>query len=248
MKKILIVLSSVVVLIIVILVAVFFLTTGITKTADQFFRSVQNNDLEAAYGQLSEEFRASTSAEQFESFLKKSALLNGTKTSWSRRSISGKTGNVEGVVETADGGTIPIKITFVKEKGQWKILSISKTAAGVVQETGAGKTIPGEADLRKMTDDCMQDFASAVNKKDFTDFYGNFSDLWKSQITPGKLLEIFKGFVDQQVDLTVLSEYKAVFSAPPRINEDGFLELKGYYPTQPSTTYFTLKYKMTIFY
>jgi len=242
MKKFLVILLVLIVLIVVILTAVFFLTSGIAKSADQFFQAVKDNDLDAAYVQLSEDFKASTSREQFESFMRGTALINYKDASWSSRSISGKTGEVKGSVETADGGTIPVTIKFVKEQGKWKIQFIEKAASGMVQETDTTKTIPEDAVLQKMTDESLHEFALAVNNKDFTDLYNTLSALWQSQITPEKLLEIFKEFVDQSVDLTVLSEYEPVYSEKPRINDDGMLELKGYYPTQPSVTYFTLTY------
>ncbi len=102
--------------------SVFYLTSGITRTADQFFKSVKRNDMQAAHTYLSEGFRASTSQEQLETFLKGTALINYKRASWGSRSITGKTGEINGSIETADGGTIPIKMEFVKEKEGWKIL------------------------------------------------------------------------------------------------------------------------------
>lgn len=242
MKKFLIILFVLVLLAIVIVAAVFLFTKGLTQSADQFFKPIREGDFAAAYALLSEDFRAATSREEFDLFLQKSALANYQDASWTSRSLSGKTGELEGTVTTKEGGTIPLKIKFVKEQGQWKILSIEKPAAGLVPEESKGKTIPAETELATMADTALHDFALAVNKGDFTDFHATLSDLWKSQITPEKLLEIFQEFVKQKVDLTVLSQYQLVFSQPPKISEEGLLELEGYYPTQPSTTYFALSY------
>lgn len=53
---------------------------------------------------------------------------------------------------------------------------------------------------------------------------------------------VFKPFVDQQMDFTVLQALAPVFSKPPGLNSDELLVLTGYYPSQPSVTYFTLKF------
>lgn len=242
MKKFLIFFFVLIVLVILIVAAVFLLTSGVTGTADDFFMAVKSGDMEAASVFLSEEFNAATSREEFEAFLKGTALVDYESASWSSRGVEGKTGFVEGSVTTADGGTIPISIKFVKENGKWRILSIEKAAAGLEEKPPSGKPIPDDGELRLMTDIAHRDFALAVNKGDFTDFHQTLSELWKNQITPAKLLEIFQSFVDQEIDLTVLSQFKPVFSEPPGLNEDGFLVLTGYYPTQPSIVYFTIKY------
>jgi hypothetical protein len=241
MKKVLIVLSVLAAVAVVIVAGVFYLTSGITRTADQFFNSVKKNDMQAAYTYLSEGFRASTSQEKLETFLRRNALNNYKSASWSNRSITWKTGKVEGTIETADGGTIPIKIEFVKEKGGWKILSMQKEMAGLNPEE-AKKTVPDENALRSMTDSSLQEFALAVNGKDFTNFYNTLSELWKSQTTPEKLKNLFKVFIDNNVDLTIVKQVTPVFSKVPEIGSDETLELEGYYPTKPSTTYFKLTF------
>lgn len=242
MKKVLIILLAIMVLVVIVIAAVFLMTSGVTKSADTFFQTVRDGDLMAAYALVSEDFKAATSQDQFEGFLKSSALLKYQTATWTSRSVSGKTGEVEGTVETSDGGAIPIKIMFVKEQGKWKILNINKTAAGLVQTEESGMSLPGDSDLKAMADVCMRDFALAIQNKDFSDFYATLSELWKSQTTAEKLQESFQGFVDQEIDLTVLSQYEPVFSKQPAINDDGVLELEGYYATQPSTSYFTLRY------
>ncbi len=242
MKKLLIVLLVILVIIVIVIAAVFLMTSGVTKSADTFFRSVREGNLTAAYAQVSEDFKAATSQELFETFLKNSALLNYQTATWTSRSVSGKTGELEGTVETSDGGSIPIKIMFVKEQSKWKILNINKTAAGLVQTESSALSLPGDSDLKAMADVCMRDFALAIQNKDFSDLYATLSELWKSQTTAEKLQENFQGFVDQEIDLTVLSQYEPVFSKQPAINDKGALELEGYYATQPSTCYFTLRY------
>ena len=242
MKKFLIILFILAVLAILIVAAVFLLTAGVTGTADDFFQTVKSGDLKAASYFLSEEFKAATSQEEFEAFMKGTALSDYESATWSSREISGNTAQVEGSVKTEGGGTIPILIKFVKENGKWKILAMEKSAAGLEEKPASAKTIPEDGELRRMTDVALRDFARAVNQADFTDFHGTLSELWKNQITPERLLEIFHTFVDQEADLTVLSQFEPVFSEAPVIDDNDLLVLTGYYPTQPSICHFTLKY------
>jgi hypothetical protein len=43
-------------------------------------------------------------------------------------------------------------------------------------------------------------------------------------------------------DISGIEEVEPVFDSKPAINDDGFLVLKGSYPTQPSKVFFELKY------
>lgn len=115
-----------------IVVIVFLLTSGLTKSANQFFSLIENGEIEKAYQSTSKEFQASISESEFESFLSGTSLIDFKSASWSSRSIENNIGELEGSIETKDGGVVPIKINLVKEEGKWKILSIEKTPGGVI--------------------------------------------------------------------------------------------------------------------
>src|SRR5688500_19073363 len=102
-----------------------------SDAANAFFRAVQAKDTATAKSYLSEGFRAETSDAELEQFLEANALTTFADATWSRREISGGTGELEGTVTTANGGTIPLKLVLVKEGGAWKLHGITKTAGGV---------------------------------------------------------------------------------------------------------------------
>jgi hypothetical protein len=242
MKKLLIVLVVLVALLAIILASVFYLTAGVTDTADGFFSAIEEKDIEGAYNRFaSEEFRASTSLEEFRAFLEQSALANYSGATWTSRSVSGQEGELQGSVKTRDGGTVPITITLVKEAGEWRILSIHKASAGLVDEQ-AGKTVPPVEDLRRLTNESMMALAMALNARDFGDFYNRASVYWQSQTNVEELMGAFKSFIDQNIDLTVIDGMEPVFDEVPVINDDDLLILKGYYATRPSATHFELKH------
>lgn len=242
MKKLLIGIAIIAVIVAAILVIVFRLTSGIVEVADEFFTAASEQDYETAYTFLSEDFKAATSLDEFKQFLAQSAIGDYSEGHWSSRSISGSQGELEGEIETSSGGSVPVKLAFVKEESGWKIHSIRKNPAGLIDTETDGATIPDQQSLIALTDESMHDFALAVNAGDFGDFHSNISALWKSQITKEGLYDIFEAFSDQGVDLTILEGMTPVFSEQPLIDDNGILRLAGYYPTQPSLTSFRLSY------
>jgi hypothetical protein len=242
MKIFLIVLLVIILLALLILFFVFQLTGGVTKVADQFFSAVKEKDFSKAYSYTSQDFQASTSLEDLQRFLEGTALLDYQDASWSSRSFSGNEGNLEGSIKTSSGGTIPIKITLVKESDNWKIQTIHKADAGLLSDQSL--QLPAETVLIQLVNSTMQDLALAINARDFGNFHQKISRLWQSQITKEELSNIFQSFSEQNIDLTVLEGIEPVFSEKPLLNAENLLILTGYYPTQPPVTYFTLKYTM----
>jgi hypothetical protein len=241
MKKIVLVLMVIAGVIAAGVVAVFVLTAGIADTADRFFNEVAEGDYQSARTYLAEAFLANTSDEELALFLDQSGLSGYRKASWHTRTMENDQGLLEGSIETADGGTIPVTVNLVKEDGEWHILAIHKTPAGLVAE-GRTKEIPGLDRLVKLTDDAIQELARAINTRDFSDFYASAAKLWQAQTTEAELRGAFGSFVEQGIDLTVLADLEPVFSEKPSLDEDGVLYLTGYYPSQPAVTYFDLKY------
>ncbi len=240
MKKVLKVLGVLAIIGALAAVAGLYFTSGLGKSADEFFSKVKAKDYAGAYQLTSKEFQASTSQDQLIKFLNKSELANYVKGSWSSRKVSGSQGELEGSIETTGGGVVPIKITFVKEQDAWKILAINKAASGLVSEppktTGTlpvsepprATGIPPEKEMKQMVNATMLDFALAVNSRDFSNFYKNISQLWQSQITTEKLQELFKPFSDQNIDLTILRGMEPEFDEKPALtNDDQVLVLKG---------------------
>ena len=85
-------------------------------------------------------------------------------------------------------------------------------------------------------------FNKAVKEKSFVAFQEQGSSAFRQQVSAEKLLEAFKGFVDQQIDISSIEKAQPVFDTPPAIDSDGVLILKGSYPTKPKPVIFALKY------
>lgn len=123
-----------------------------------------------------------------------------------------------------------------------KILVIALSLALTISSRGA-PALPAGAELKKLTDESLLSFNSAVQKADFTDFYKSTAKIWQEQTTPDKLKEIFKKFVDAKFDMgSVIQKRVPTFKPAPAINADGFMEVHGAYNVEGDSLTFTLKY------
>lgn len=251
MKRILIGILALLVVVGAILAAVFLLTGGIAKSADAFFTLIREGKARDAYQSASREFQASTSEDAFAAFLRDSAIADFESAKWSSRSVTNNIGELEGSIKTRAGGVIPIMIKLVKEDGRWKIHAIEKAAAGLVEKPVESKkaeapsgeaTLPPEDELKAMANTSVRLLASAINAKDFTELYQTTAKIWQNQTTPAALMESFKAYVEQNVDLTFVAGQSPEFQEKPLIDENGVLVLKGAYPARPSLLSFTVKY------
>ncbi len=242
LKKILIALGILAVVVTLIIVAVFQMTSGIADVANNFFAEIKAGNIDLAYDSyLSEEFKAATSKDGLKSFLNGSMLSDYADATWPSRSMENNQGQLEGTITTSSGGTVPLAITFVSENEEWKILSIKLSQAGLTDD-GSSAAMPDDIKLKRMTTESVYELALAINAKDFTAFYDKIGQLWKSQTTAENLKSGFKSFIDQNIDLTGMKDVDPVLSSPPSIDDNGFLSLVGYFPTQPSVVYFELDY------
>lgn len=240
-KKILMVLGGVIVFAVLIVAGVFYFTADMTKTADKFFSLAAQDKWDEASKCLSKDFLSSTTMDQLKDYLAQGDFKNYKDSSWGSRKVSRGIGEIEGKINTHDGGAIPLEITFIKEEDGWKIQHIQKTDAGVAASSKT-KEIPTEAQLVNLAKVSMSDFIAAVNAADFSPFYKNISKLWQAQTDPGKLNEAFDSFIKAKFDWPNLEKTEPLFDEKPEIDDVGRLVLKGYFPTKSYIIYFKLSY------
>jgi hypothetical protein len=103
--------------------------------------------------------------------------------------------------------------------------------------------IPAPDQIHALVKATMLDFALAVKAKDFSGFHKNIAKFWQAQTSATELAQIFKSFIDQEIDLTVLDDLEPAYSRKPALNSQGWLAVGGAYATKPSAVNFILKYK-----
>lgn len=241
MNKLLKIVLAVVLVFVVAVASVFFLTSGMTDTADAFFNAVKQKDLPKARSYLAEDFKASTDESALEAFLSKGAILNFREASWSNRKISGGRGELNGSITTETGGVVPLKMIFVKENNAWKIYAIQKPTAGLQTEESS-PSIPTKSEQLALVNQSMHDFLVSVTKKDMAHFRSTLSGLWQKEVTSAQLNQAFKSVIDADANWSVLERIQPVISSDAKVNENGVLLLTGYYPTNPSQIHFEQKY------
>ncbi len=129
--------------------AILYFTSGLVDTADAFFTAVRARDVAAARSHLAEDFKASTDEAALDAFLSRGAFLSYREASWSSRAIENGRGTLEGHITTDTGGVVPVKMSFVKENGAWKIYAIGKLGAGLGSD-GSTQELPPKADRVKV--------------------------------------------------------------------------------------------------
>jgi hypothetical protein len=134
---------------------------------------------------------------------------------------------------------VSFKLKYLQEKSAWKLVGINVQVVPFVEKTGP---LPTEKEAKRLALDALLAFDKALKAKNFESFYGQIAKLWQAQTTAAKLKEIFQPFLAQDASISGIAEVEPVFDSKPAIDDDGFLVLKGSYPTQPSRVFFELKY------
>ena len=78
--------------------------------------------------------------------------------------------------------------------------------------------VPAEKDLQALVFDSLLLFNKAVAAKNFGDFHERISTVWRKQITPKKLAEVFSTFLEQEIDLSPIATVDPIFTEPPKID------------------------------
>jgi len=131
------------------------------------------------------------------------------------------------------------KLKYLQEKSAWKLVGINVQVLPHVEKTGP---VPTDKEAKRLALDSLMAFNKALQSKNFDSFYARIAKLWQAQTTAEKLKETFKPFLDQEVHISGVADVEPDFDEKPGVDNDGFLVLKGSYPTTPSKVFFELRY------
>jgi hypothetical protein len=85
-------------------------------------------------------------------------------------------------------------------------------------------------------------FADAVTSGDLSRFYEQTAEEFRRGFSIDQFFQAFRGFVEQEVNLSAVAGFRPLFTESPRIGPDGTLELKGHFPTRPSRVVFDYQF------
>ncbi len=216
---------------------IFWLTGDVTKAGDDFFAAAQNDDMDAAYALLSEDFQNGTSKEGLQSYLVANALDNVKETSWSSRSITGSTGELEGTVTTADGGKISLKLRLINSEAGWRINAIEKESAGF-KDGSVGRSLPSVSKQQQLFQDTVTVFAESLSDKSMEKLWDSATTDYRQQISLEKLDQSFGQFFEFAEGYLQLSRQTPTIDGAEIFNDNQIVVIRGHYPVKPVPIYF----------
>ena len=104
------------------------------------------------------------------------------------------------------------------------------------------KSIPAVTEQERLAKDTLMAFNGAVQKGDFTDFYGGISKTWQGQITPQRFKEVFQAFIDRHINIEPMLAGSPTWDKPAAIADDGRLQLAGHFLQDGVKANFELDY------
>jgi hypothetical protein len=104
--------------------------------------------------------------------------------------------------------------------------------------------VPALDKIRAMVTTDLRLLNKGIKANDFTDFIGDSSMQFQSQISNDKMRELYKQLVEKKIDLASFMVGDFVLTAEPAVSPEGVLSVKGKYLTKPVS----LKFESTFVY
>lgn len=233
--------------------------------ANAFFAALESGDAQGAYNGSAFGFQAEQSFDGFLSNARALGIIGGKPPNWTGKQIKSDEADLDGTLINHDGQPVTIAVTMTQDGKEWKLFTL-KTAAGmqaaenhftvVGRETGFNdvyhQPMPDPAHLDELVHETLAKFNDAVIEGSFHAFYGTVSQQWRdgarqtgaaaAGITEKILQTHFQGFIDHKVNIEAVAKLPPVYEVPPQITEEGLLQLKGHFNTQPYRLNFNLEY------
>ena len=217
---------------------IFWLTGDVTKTGDDFFAAVQNEDVDAAYALLSDDFKAGTSKEDLISYLAANALNNPREISWGSRMMTGGIAELEGTVTTQGGSKIPLKLGLIDSDAGWRINTIEKEVAGFRNSSGGDtRAVPSAEKQHQMFRTTIRVYADSLGDKSMKKLWDFSSPKLRRQISREKFDQAFQYNYQFAEDFAEISKFSPVID-DAKVDADGLLNIRGHYEIKPKPVYF----------
>jgi hypothetical protein len=226
------------------------------EVAQQFLESIKAGKIQTAYAETSFAFQAQQTLKDFDAKVRDLNLDEFQSAKWQRTEDTPDQVTLDGTVSLAKDQQIPLTVTLYAQQRQWLVSAISTSALGEdgqpVQFSSLGqpyqyarslrRDLPGENDLRALVKETLKKFDTALEGRDFAEFYSYISSTWQSQISETRFKDAFQQFLDREIHLGGIDAAAITFEEPPRIGSEGILLMSGVCKTTPQAAHFTLKY------
>ena len=100
--------------------------------------------------------------------------------------------------------------------------------------------VPSERPLEALVKSALLSFNDANLTGNYTVFHAKLSKPFRQQFSVEKLKDAFKEFNEKSID--IVSAMKPTYSTAPSVDGDGKLNVKGFFPTDPTRVNFDLSF------
>ena len=227
--------------------AIFFLamTSGVTAAADGFFDAIRSGDKQLSYSYLSEQFKAGTKAEEFDTFVRQARLGKIVSTSWSNWSVKNNIGHLEGSGTTASGGVIPLTVDLVKERDRWLIYTVStdfaKGSDGIAGNSSK-RAVPNQQAVLALVQNTTAVFAQSIKQNSMAPLHASVSQKFQQEYDVASLDQSFSPFYPLAPAIAELPNRVPEFVKAPMVNERSELVTQGRYVFSDGEYQFTYTY------
>lgn len=227
------------------------------EAAESFFALLSKGQTREAYDRATFAFQTQQSFANFEATVRDLELGGAVPPAWKWRVKKSDEASLDGEITTKGGKKISIAVTLIPESREWKIYALHTQGVGDATPTANRFTLMGKgaafsaADTREpppigeittLVRESLVKFDEALRRKDFGDFYKYVAATWQAQLSEVRLRRAFQPFLDGNIRLEGLEKTEPVFAAPPAIDLEGLLVVRGYFPLKPYRAVFSLKY------
>jgi len=228
------------------------------SAANDFLQMIGESRFQEAYASTAFAFKAQTDFRSFQATARELGLSTGTiACKWVNVEPKHRETQLTGELLSANGATIPLRLTLTQERGEWRIFALLTPSQGRRQKeedrfssmgkgdsfnSSANHEIPPLKTLRNLTLSSLLLLNDAARQSDFSDFYSKVSLSWQNQLTLNQLKEAFQPFTDSRADISGIQKLQPIFDVPPTVDTEGILNLVGHYETKPYRTTFALRF------
>jgi hypothetical protein len=106
----------------------------------------------------------------------------------------------------------------------------------------AQNKVPSERALEALVKTTLLTFNDANVTGNYEVFHAKLSKPFREQFPVERLARRFQEFNKKHLDFDIIAALKPGYDPVPKIDDDGKLLVKGYFPTEPLQVYFNLEF------
>lgn len=215
----------------------------LAESADAFFSAIADGDMGRAHRHLSKDLAARTPTDALAAFVRHTGLEHPGETRWQSSTITGNSGVIDGEIKiNGEPQPVPVRLSLLKQDINWKIDGLARGVRVVAPDGEQVLYAPAENESSRLARQTMARFADAVQHNELERYWSAMAAAFRQRFSAQQFDQAFAGFVRDQVNLGAAAKLAPRFTAPPTLESNGELVMRGVFPTRPSQTAFEYRY------